>query len=257
MSNLLERLPPVEEASNLEPDELGSYLLPFLQESMREERTKKVNRYNIINAAFIRIEDRPHRETMIMRLAEGWAWLLSEGLIAPDPLENNPDWCVITRKGERFLAEDSARRLVAYKRAHLLPRGHLEAKMELAVRPIFSRGDYDTAVFRAFKEVEVKVREASGLPTEMIGVNLVTEAFRPGTGPLTDKDLPLAEQEAMLSLFRGSIGLYKNPSSHRDVDFEQPIQAAEAILIANHLLRIVEKRASHKRPDQAKENHED
>ena len=51
-----------------------------------------------------------------------------------------------------------------------------------------------------------------------------------------------AEREARSALFAGAIGSYKNPHSHRDVPLDDAAEATEVILLANHLLRIVESR---------------
>jgi uncharacterized protein (TIGR02391 family) len=108
----------------------------------------------------------------------------------------------------------------------------------------FMRGEFDIAAFQAMKAVEVAVREAAGLSNSDIGVQLARKAFSMDDGPLTDLGAEPGERSARMELFKGAIGCYKNPHSHRDVDLDDPSEALEIILLANHLLRIVEARAA-------------
>ena len=105
----------------------------------------------------------------------------------------------------------------------------------------FLKGDYDTAVFQAFKEVEVAVRKAGKFANEDYGVDLMRKAFHSATGPLTDKSEPRSERDALSHLFAGAIGSYKNPSSHRYVEIRAD-EAVEMIILASHLLKIVGER---------------
>ena len=70
------------------------------------------------------------------------------------------------------------------------------------------------------------------------------EAFNVDHGPLSDLSSESGERQAISDLFAGAIGTFKSPSSHRDVEWNEPQEAAEAILLANHLLRLVEHRVS-------------
>ena len=96
------------------------------------------------------------------------------------------------------------------------------------------------AVFRAFKAVEVQVRQLSDLPDDLVGIPLMRKAFDPAEGPLTDLEAPKAEREALAHFFAGAVGCYKNPHSHRDVEL-QFNQAFEMLLVASHLHRILDR----------------
>jgi uncharacterized protein (TIGR02391 family) len=113
---------------------------------------------------------------------------------------------------------------------------------------LYHRGKYDTAVFEAMKAVEVAVRDAAGLTAKDIGAALMRKAFDAKNGPLTDMTVEDAnEREARAHLFAGAIGSYKNPHSHRNVALDDPDEAAEIIMLANHLLRIVDSGRESKR----------
>lgn len=105
--------------------------------------------------------------------------------------------------------------------------------------PSFRREEFDTAVFIAFKAVEVRVRELSKLPADLVGVPLMRQAFDVDKGPLSDPQLPRAERESLSHLFSGAIGCYKNPHSHREVELSFN-EAFEMLLVATHLLQILD-----------------
>lgn len=179
-----------------------------------------------------------HRQSEIKQaLAEAFAWLEAQALIIPDPENGNYGWKVLSRRARRF---ENHTEFVRYAIARMLPKDALHPRLANEVWMAFMRGEFDVAVFQAMKAVEVAVRNASSLSG--IGVPLMRDAFNPKTGPLADPHADSGEQVARMELFAGAIGSYKNPQSHRDVDLQDPMEAIEIILLANHLLKIVDSR---------------
>jgi uncharacterized protein (TIGR02391 family) len=104
----------------------------------------------------------------------------------------------------------------------------------------FTVGDYDTAVFEAFKSVEVAVRTKGGFTATDFGATLMKKAFDPNNGPLRDKAAPAARQKARCDLFTGAFGEIRNPKGHNDPTITDALVAAEELMAAGVLRRIVD-----------------
>jgi uncharacterized protein (TIGR02391 family) len=102
----------------------------------------------------------------------------------------------------------------------------------------FETGRYDDAILNAMKVVEAEIRALSGSAADDVGVGLVTKAMKPGKGSVVVSEVE-AEQEAAHSLYRGAIGLLKNPHSHRFVNVTDPVLAFETLAFASLLMRVL------------------
>jgi len=174
------------------------------------------------------------RRDAVHALEEAWSYLITNGLVVGDTSQSSAESIRVSRRGHEVLAQGLTW-LRAVKRLDV----DLVPALEYTARPQFIRGDFETAAFVAMKEVEVQVRAAAGQSDSLVGTALMQLAFAPSGGPLWRADLDKGESVALMELFKGAIGLFKNPSSHRRVDLADPTEAVEIILLADLLLRLL------------------
>ncbi len=178
----------------------------------------------------------PDVQHLLERFGDAWAWLVANGLIGPHVNQDSSrGWCRVTDKGRQVAEENSLTALMADQR---LP-DDLHPRLREAKRQ-FRSGNPELAVFEAMKQIEVRLRELSGAGNDEIGTKLARHALDPKSGPLADHHLEFAEREAISHLFAGALGAFKNPTSHRIVDFDDPALAADAVLLADLLMRMLD-----------------
>ena len=168
-------------------------------------------------------------------ISEAFAWLAARGLTAVDPDQSSSDSIFVTRMGRRVL-EDGPDAFYATER---LQRG-LHSAIERKARPQFLIGEYEQGVFVSMKAVEVRVRKLAGFGNEVIGVDLMNRAFGRG-GPLVDPASDKGEQEGTRALFAGAYAVFRNPAGHREIDYDEVTEAAEAVQTASLLMRLLDR----------------
>jgi uncharacterized protein (TIGR02391 family) len=168
-------------------------------------------------------------------LAEAFAWLNARGLIARDPDQTSADAIFITRMGRRVV-EDGPDSFYATERLQSGIHPIIEGK----ARPQFLIGEYEQGVFGAMKAVEIRVRTLAGFGNDVIGVALMNRAFG-RSGPLVDASAEKGEQEGTRALFAGAYAVFRNPAGHREVDYDDVTEAAEAVQTASLLMRILDR----------------
>jgi uncharacterized protein (TIGR02391 family) len=177
-------------------------------------------------------------EPFLRAMAEAWDWLMSMRLVALLPGQHALDGhAYITRRGLRVLEETEP---IALLRAEERIAVDLHASIAGVVRSQFLLGQYELAALAAMKQVEIRVRELSQRPHGDIGVRLMRAAFGRDDGDLSDPEQEAGERQATSDLFAGAIGVFKNPASHREVEYDDPTFASEVIMLADLLLRMLD-----------------
>lgn len=173
-------------------------------------------------------------QSVLLPFAEAWEWLRSNGFICQHP-SHGDNWITVTRKAREVVLEDSFDKWVSDRE---LPDEMLHPSLRTNSLNLYRQGRYDTAVFEAFKTLEVSIRDTSGLGNELVGTKLASRAFNPEDGELTDKQAEVGERHALMNLMCGALGSYKNPQSHRHVGVEAA-EARDMLIMASHLIQIV------------------
>lgn len=167
-----------------------------------------------------------------------WSWLETNGIICRHP-DQDQNVYVFTPRGEEIPNREALKKIISSEQ---LPDSFIHPDFLRDVRPLYFQSRFETAVFEANKSLEVAIRTKAKLGHDLIGTKLVSRAFHPDSGPLTDMSAERGEREALMNLMVGALGSYKNPSSHRRVQITAG-EARDMIVLASHLLRIVHARS--------------
>ena len=240
--SLVRLIPDAEVLLGVPPEELAFYLLEAAQQSSSNGLMHLQVLHNEIGGTAGQAPAYPaaFHPKIEVALAEAWQWLENQLLIVRAPGINGTNGFRIL--GRRAAGLRTAEQFRAFRQGIAFPKELLHPAIAERSWIAIMRNEFDSAVLFAFKAVEVAVREAGSFAETDIGVALMRKAFHPRNGPLMRASDPVAEREALMQLFAGAIGSYKNPYSHRNVIIQEAAEAQEIVMLASHLLRIVDSR---------------
>jgi uncharacterized protein (TIGR02391 family) len=227
---------------NLAPEELAFSLLQVATSNLQNGL---VHRNVVISTDPQPGQERPYRPHPIegrveLALIEALHWLEVNAFLLPAPGTNGTNGFRVI--GSRGREHNDKARFDTYRKAAAFPKALLHPLIADRAWIDLARGDFAGAVFFAFRTVEEEVRNLGRYAATDVGVAPMRKAFDADNGPLSDQSRPQPEREALSHLFAGAIGSYKNPHSHRTVTITDHVEAQEMVMLASHLLRIIDSR---------------
>lgn len=114
------------------------------------------------------------------------------------------------------------------------------------IKPLIAVGAFEQAALVGLRSIEARVRLLAGDPRgkngrPLVGTPLMQYAFSPEGGPLPDPDADKGENRGTMELFSGAFGAVRNIIAHTEVEWSDSIEAAEYVLLADLLTRILDR----------------
>lgn len=253
------KYPDPNEASLLEPFDVACFILTCLAKidergnldpqkhnfSFEQSVLNNIlSPYNSVESQSFRVADvgkNPQKFTatkvgqrLELLVCEAWQWLMNQGFLAKYADTNR---FFVTRKGKENSSQDSMTR---YLLSRYLSVDILHPKIQQKVYSDFSQGDFDSAVHKAFKQVEAYARGMGKLDKNLIGAKLFDQFFGGANKCVLPSDYDDKDRTQLLWFFKSSYDLFRNPASHRNVELSAH-EAVEMIMVANHCLRVLER----------------
>lgn len=167
---------------------------------------------------------------------QGVEELRTSGFLVKDATQRSDVFLVLTPEGKELVEKQRDPEVQGIRLEQVVSDKELLSQCFTA----FNDGNNEAAIFQAYKHVEERVRRAAEAAEKDIGVDLITKALHPQNGKLILPGCKVpAEQEGAYNLFKGAIQFFKNPSSHRTVNYENRNVAIEIIVLAELLLEIL------------------
>jgi uncharacterized protein (TIGR02391 family) len=236
-----EQLPSAEEIEALPVTDLAMRLLALIVDHGQGHLLSRSAATNIEHWPKQRRDDGTADDEELMKvIGEAWDWLFFHGLLVRQAASREDQQLSVSRRGFRVARDARGLETLQAEERLDVP---LHPRIAARVRRQFLLGEYELAAFAAMREVEIRLRELAQAPGSEVGVKLARRVLAPGPppGPLVDSSLDPGEQVATMELFAGALGVFKNPPSHRQVEFEDATLASEVILFADLLHRMLDR----------------
>lgn len=222
----------------LDTSELGALLLEYMV-TTPQQHGRLTHGPSLAGHIVGELQAQHRSPEIFSAISEAFQWLLTEGLICPAIDQHQAyGWFIVTRKGHSAADRAGVKSMIS---AAQLPAQFLHPAIELRCRGYFLRGDFETAVIMAFRELEIAIRNAMDAEDRLVGIDLAREAFRPKSGLLSNTSALPAEQESLAHLMAGAIGSYRNPTSHRRIALTAE-ETRDQLILASHLMKIIDAR---------------
>ena len=243
MRELYQHVPDLEVLLSLEAEELAGRVLPILCRHAELHDTFNKNQVTTsipYSSGIPGSEGYPNgrRDEVRDAVMKAIDFLTVLGLVEYLPEYAHAGWMKVTEKAKRLGNLEDFQKFMLWRK---IDQSMLHPKIAEEAVSFVIRRQYQQAIFAVMLAIETSVREAGGYEQKIIGTDLMNKAFGDG-GALRDPEANSAEENGIRNLFAGAIAAYKNPRSHRKVEMDDEMEVMEIIIMASHLLHIVDSR---------------
>lgn len=232
----------------LNPADVGSLILPLILRHQRQQANRGFVPSNLA-IAFAREYYADYERAHEMQrteigpsdvFMEGMAFLERAGLLIPLAFEGvgHGSWMKLSRAGiaaaENGVATTAISSLECGRLLH--PSIARECLREVERGP----DGYDSAIFKAFREVELRLRAVTKSEGTKDAIRVVNEAFAPPNGIFVDLNGDQNEWRGIRDCFAGAIAAFRNPVAHRVVGHNDAEQVMRLLIYASSLLYLTE-----------------
>ncbi|ANY78238.1 hypothetical protein BB934_08325 [Microvirga ossetica] len=169
---ILDRFPTLEDLLQAQPEDLGAELVLYLQILERNGSLYEDGLPDRILELYGARTQRP--PGLVLIVSEALAWARRSLLVVRDMSQSSHGFIALSREGRAFTRGTLDR----MRLREILPDILLHPAIRQTCLDIFNAGHYEAAVFEAFKQLEIAIRDAARLGAHEHGRPMVTAAFQ-------------------------------------------------------------------------------